>query len=83
MTFLILEMAGTMPILDAVYQVTERAVPSMPLMFGLVGALISELLPVLAAFAFGEGVVVEWSEHRAGSWGSWVVALVQALLVTW
>lgn len=49
-------------------------------MFWLVGALISELLPVLADFAFVEGVVVEWSEHRAGSWGSWVVALVQALV---
>ena len=29
---------------DAVYQATERAVPSPLLMFGLVGALISELL---------------------------------------
>ena len=49
-------------------------------MFGLVGALISELLPVLADFAFVEGIVVEWSEHRAGSWGSWVVVLVQTLV---
>ena len=40
-------------------------------MFGLVGALISELLPVLADFAFLEGIEVEWSEHRAGSWESW------------
>ena len=49
-------------------------------MFGLVGALISELLPVLADFAFLEGIVAEWSEHRDGSWESWVVALVQALV---
>lgn len=41
--------------------------------------MICELLLGLAYFALVEGIEVEWQEHRAGSWESWVLVLAQAL----